>query len=278
MTATHSPYGRPPSGATGRRLLLAVRAVLFDYGHTLVDFQRAEKALVTAYAVIRERLLGEVEEEIPGAEELARHVTGAMDDLVRRSYEEDRLQELDVVEILVEALSGLGITVSSGLARELAALDHRAFSDSITATADTLAALDELAARYRLGLVSNITLIPELVTADLGAIGLAPFFGAVALSSALGVRKPDPAIFRWALERLGVLPEEAVFVGDRLRDDIAGARGVGMRTILCRRFRDELDGPEREEALRMGGRAVRGLRPDHAIGSLDELPPLLASM
>lgn len=251
--------------------------MLFDYGHTLVDFQRAEAAMVGAYRQIRTRLIELAHEEVPEAEELARQITGALEVVVGRSYREGRLQELDLVELLVAAFAGIGIPVDQDLARELAVVDHRAFSESITVSKETRTVLEELSGRYALGLVSNVTLLPELMKADLETLGIAPYFGAIAFSSELGYRKPDPRIFRWVLERLGASPERAVFVGDRLRDDIQGARSLGMRTVLTREFRDELGGPARKEALGLKGADER-LRPDFAIRSIRELPGVLEAL
>ena len=56
-------------------------------------------------------------------------------------------------------------------------------------------------------------------------------------SSEVGRRKPDPAIFRRALEALQVAPAAALFVGDRLYEDVRGASGVGMRTVQALWFR-----------------------------------------
>jgi putative hydrolase of the HAD superfamily len=55
---------------------------------------------------------------------------------------------------------------------------------------------------------------------------------AVVISAELGVGKPDPAIFRAALERLGVQPERAMHVGDSLEADVAGARAAGLEAVL----------------------------------------------
>jgi putative hydrolase of the HAD superfamily len=58
----------------------------------------------------------------------------------------------------------------------------------------------------------------------------------VALTSGVhGKVKPDPSIFRAALDRLGVQPEEAAMVGDSPEDDIEGARALGMRAFLVDR-------------------------------------------
>jgi putative hydrolase of the HAD superfamily len=48
----------------------------------------------------------------------------------------------------------------------------------------------------------------------------------------IGCRKPDPAIFHAALEKISAEPPESVFVGDSLERDMAGARGIGMRHVL----------------------------------------------
>jgi putative hydrolase of the HAD superfamily len=142
------------------------------------------------------------------------------------------------------------------------ALDHSAYSNSIVAQPDAVAALDEVrGAGYRTGLVSNVTLRASLMREDLDRTGLGRRLDATVFSSEVGVRKPDPRIFREAMERLGVDPPETVFVGDRLLDDITGAQAVGMRAIHTRQFRGE---PSRE-----------GVEPDATIESIAELPAVL---
>ena len=57
------------------------------------------------------------------------------------------------------------------------------------------------------------------------------------LSSQLGRRKPAPEIYRAALDALAVEPENALFVGDRVREDVQGPAALGMRTCLVTYFR-----------------------------------------
>src|SRR5262249_21296385 len=57
---------------------------------------------------------------------------------------------------------------------------------------------------------------------------VAPFFAFMVISGKEGVEKPDPAIFRLALDRSGVVPEEAVYVGDHPQVDIEAASELGM--------------------------------------------------
>jgi putative hydrolase of the HAD superfamily len=61
--------------------------------------------------------------------------------------------------------------------------------------------------------------------------GLAPFVDVLVASEDVGVAKPARGIFDIALDRAGVLPEDAVMVGDSWANDIAGARGAGLAAI-----------------------------------------------
>ncbi len=68
----------------------------------------------------------------------------------------------------------------------------------------------------------------------LGRYNLYDLFDAMAISQDLGVEKPDPRMFRHALDRLGIQPADygrVVMVGNRLDRDIAGANRVGLKTI-----------------------------------------------
>jgi putative hydrolase of the HAD superfamily len=78
------------------------------------------------------------------------------------------------------------------------------------------------------GLVSNSwggTTYDRVVMDDL--------FDAIVISGEVGLNKPEPEIFRLAAERLGVAPEECVFVDD-LRENCEGAEAVGMTAVLHR--------------------------------------------
>ena len=88
--------------------------------------------------------------------------------------------------------------------------------------------LEALKARYRLGIVSNFYGNLEAVCRS---AAIAPLFGVMVDSQCVGAEKPDPAIFRVALETLRATPETTVFVGDSLRRDREGARRMGMRFI-----------------------------------------------
>jgi putative hydrolase of the HAD superfamily len=238
-----------------------VTAVLFDYGHTLVDFHRTQEALLAAYQAIRDRIDAVAYMEVPEILDLVERVAGGVDQLVTQSYEEHRMEELDQAVLFREALGAIGFDLPDDVIDHVVALDHSAYSNSITIEPEVLEVVGGLGRRgLKLGLVSNVSLRPKLMDADLDRLGLGPLLDAAVFSSEVGVRKPDPRIFREALARIGAEPAETVFVGDRLYDDVSGARAVGMRTVQTRQFRAEED-PE--------------VVPDAAIAHLRELPEVL---
>jgi putative hydrolase of the HAD superfamily len=69
----------------------------------------------------------------------------------------------------------------------------------------------------------------------LARAGLGPLLDGVVSSAAAGARKPDPRLFRAALQLAGCAPDEAVHAGDSLANDVAGARGAGLRAVLVDR-------------------------------------------
>jgi putative hydrolase of the HAD superfamily len=85
---------------------------------------------------------------------------------------------------------------------------------------------------------------------------LLPWLEFVLDSSEVGVEKPDPRIFRLALERAGLAPDEAVYVGDIYSIDVLGARAAGMGAVLldpgqCWGARDCLLAPDVLGAVRL---------------------------
>lgn len=72
--------------------------------------------------------------------------------------------------------------------------------------------------------------------------GLAHLFKEVVESSVVGVRKPDPEIFRRGVQALGLEPQETVMIGDNYEKDIVPAQSIGCHTIWLRPQSDKGDG------------------------------------
>jgi putative hydrolase of the HAD superfamily len=123
--------------------------------------------------------------------------------------------------------------VDAGLAGELEADFWDCYCRHCLRPDDTVATLEALrAGGKKLAVVTNGPV--EWQSRKLSTLGLAGYFDEVLISEAEGISKPDPRIFARALERCGVAPHEAMFVGDHPELDIAGARAAGMRTAWKR--------------------------------------------
>ena len=110
-------------------------------------------------------------------------------------------------------------------------IGDRFAEDSLRQLAQSAELLSRLRERYRIGIVSNFY---GNLQAVLEETGIAPSVGVAVDSTLAGCKKPDPRIFQAALDALGASPEDAVFVGDSLRRDMTGARGMGMRHVWLR--------------------------------------------
>lgn len=130
---------------------------------------------------------------------------------------------------------------------------------------DTLAVLGELKRRsYKIGLVTNSIFPMWMRDIELEAYEMLHYFDARVTSGDVGVLKPHPEIYERILEMLDLRPEQAVFVGDRPINDIAGANEVGLVSVLM--------APPHLE------RELEGIVPDFTIERLSELIPLLEKL
>ncbi|PEY43440.1 L-2-haloalkanoic acid dehalogenase [Bacillus cereus] len=90
--------------------------------------------------------------------------------------------------------------------------------------------LQELKSRgILLGMITNG--FTEFQLLNIGALGIDKYMDIILVSEQEGIKKPQAEIFLRALERLGVSPEESVYVGDHPNNDVIGARDVGMNAI-----------------------------------------------
>jgi len=124
------------------------------------------------------------------------------------------------------------------------------------------AVLDRLHAEgYRLGIISNWS---WNLRKRCQQVGITNDFEVILASAYAGCYKPNPTIFRLALERLQASPSRAIHVGDDYRADVLGAQGAGMDAVLVER-----DGA----SLRRG--VIKPAPTTYVIRGLEELFPIL---
>lgn len=248
--------------ANSPRSPVRLQAVLFDYGHTLIYFdERPHSRLVDAYQRINNLLRETVTGEVPAAEDLVRSVSMEVDAEIQRDYEAGRPEEVEIAGIYDACLRRLGLELKPETIERVMELEQEGWLTSVHVGPDVLPTLRRLRdAGLRIGLVSNAAYQARLMRAQIDALGLAPYLDATTFSSEVGWRKPHPAIYQDALSKLGVPPEAALFVGDRIREDVEGPQRVGMRAALLREWRQDED-PQQQ--------------PDFTLSSLGELWPIV---
>jgi len=85
--------------------------------------------------------------------------------------------------------------------------------------------------KSKLGIISNVS-SHDVAVEILRKVELLDYFDAIITSAFVGIRKPDPGIFLYALMQFRLQPREAVIVGDSERHDVWGGTITGMKTIL----------------------------------------------
>ena len=102
------------------------------------------------------------------------------------------------------------------------------YTQVVATTTHSREVLERLSERYPMVLVSNFYGNMEVVLKE---FGLNHLFGDVVESAIVGIRKPDPRIYKLGVERLRLLPEKVIVVGDSFYKDIEPARKIGCKTV-----------------------------------------------
>ena len=151
---------------------------------------------------------------------------------------DDDLTDLERrIERLCMTLGHQPVTASlRGVADEIAA----AWQSHVSTDPEALPVLMDLKRRSKtVGLISNFDHPPH-VRRILSDNGWASVFDTIVISSEVGAKKPDPAIFALALQRTGIAPANAIYVGDT-HDDVAGAVAAGIQPVFINRSDNPTD-------------------------------------
>ena len=218
-----------------------LKAVLFDWGDTLMAFGYDPELVEAGHRAGLEAL---------GRDGLPE--TAAITARFREHYEPmfwlpGTLEEIEYPGLVRELLGHFGIEISDEELGRFLEAEHEAWNPARILGATTHALLETLRSRgLRLGVVSNAFDPGWLLHRDLERMGIAERVDFAVFSSELGKRKPHPEIFQRALDALDVRPEEAIFVGDRLYEDVRGSNEVGMTSVQAIWFRadEHADGDE----------------------------------
>ena len=198
---------------------MGIKAVIFDVDGTLFDRDLAQKMAIEGIIGKFPHVFNvfEVEPVVAAFLEsdrlsVADFEAGMPSDSLRDKRTRTFLQLLGVKEDYANAIT------------ETYVRDYPKINSPI---AGSVPLVKELRARFRLGVISNG--LPDVQYRKLETIGLKGVFSCIVLSEEIGIRKPDPRIFRFAADSLQIQPPECLYVGDSYRDDVIGAKTAGMR-------------------------------------------------
>jgi FMN phosphatase YigB (HAD superfamily) len=217
-----------------------VEAILFDYGHTLITYRRPEAALRDAYAEIADRLSAAGVERVPAPERLMVDVHDRIESAVTAHEQAEHLEEIDLVAEERRAYADCGMRLNDDLLDEVTHMVQIAWWQGIVVASSVVTVLSALrAAGLRIGLCSNAPYRARSLRGQLHHLGLDRHLDSITFSSEVGWRKPAPQVFTAALGALGAIPDTTIMVGDRRREDVSGARAMGLATVRTREFEDD---------------------------------------
>jgi len=247
-----------------------LKAVLFDLDHTLIDWDLAEpwevyqrRRMIRLFEFVNRELYalphssGDILFEAFAATLSAAWQHGAQTFIAP-----------NISLVLAEALMSCGVPEACiDIDAVLRVYDERPQID-IRAYPDVIEVLPELRAHgLALGIVTNASHPMTMRDRELEAAGILDLFPTCRIAAVdIGYIKPHRIIFEHALTRLGIGPDEAVFVGDNLEADVSGAQGVGMYGVL--RVNDP-------DAPATYAETDSSVIPDGTINTLHDLLPLL---
>jgi putative hydrolase of the HAD superfamily len=209
-----------------------IRAVFFDWGNTLVSWEFDPVLFVEAHV----RGLDAFGSGAPSQQ--------VFTDAYRRKLLPllvgEREEEIDYRAELAALFDSLGAVGDPDAVSRFVVAENRVWRPTHHLDPAVVQVIDTLRADgLKVGLISNAFDPPAVMRELFAEIGLLERLDAIALSAEVGKRKPHALMFETALAQAGVSSGEAVMVGDRLREDVAGAQALGIATVQARWFADD---------------------------------------
>jgi len=227
------------------------KVVIFDIYKTLINFQNDETKPDT-YRFISSWL------SYKGLIIKSKTLQSLYQEKVKEEMEanNESYPDIDIGKVFKKIIFSIGEKYDGEiktLIKELCLLFRMLTTETLEIYPGTVPMLESLYKKVRLAIVSNaqrLFTIPELKRFD-----IEKYFECIIFSSDVKVSKPNPKIFTTLLSSIKVQPQEALYVGDNLFDDIWGAQKVGIKTIWIdhndlSNFPDELEKPTPDRKIK----------------------------
>ena len=208
------------------------RLVLFDLGGTLINYDNSPWPELGRLGCMEGAnfLKNELGKDI-SAEVLNEKLHNAIGRMIESRGNDEF--ELDLIDMTTSTLSELGINLTDGLPEKIIAAYYRPISDQITLfpyAGEILKKIKDVG--MKIGLVSNTIFPADYHRNEMRSFGIYNYFNFTIFSSEEKTRKPGKEIYQKALRLGGAEPEETIFIGDRLAEDVGGPQSVGIKAVL----------------------------------------------
>ena len=203
--------------------LKGIKHIFFDLDHTLWDFER-NSALAFSHIFKKRNLPVTLEEFIK--------VYSPINFECWRLYRNNEISKEALRHLRLErTFKAMQIDVSTTTINQLSDDYIEHLPDNNYLFDNAVEVLGDLKLNYKLHIITNG--FNEVQYVKLRNSNILHFFDAIVTSEQVGVKKPNPKIFNYALEQANASAVESVMIGDSLEADIQGAQNVGMRAIYC---------------------------------------------
>jgi len=208
------------------------KLVLFDLGGTLINYDNSpwpelgRLGCIEGAKFIKRELGLEIDAEI--LNEKLHNAIGRM--IETRGNDEN---ELDLVAMTARTLGELGINLSDGLPEKFIDAYYKPIGDQITLFPYAGEILRKIKNEgMKIGLVSNTIFPADYHRREMKSYEIFDCFDFTIFSSEEKIRKPGKRIFEKALRLGDAYPDETIFIGDRLVEDVGGPQSVGIKAVL----------------------------------------------
>ncbi len=200
-----------------------IKHIFFDLDHTLWDFETNSNK---TFEFIFQK--NKIDIDINNFKEIYKPINAKYWKLFR----EDKVTKEDLrYGRLKEVFDKLEFKTSDNLIHILSEEYITYLADYNTLFEGALDVLSYLKDKYKMHIITNG--FEEVQHRKLKNSNLLPFFDQIITSEKVGVKKPNPKIFQYALEASQAKSNESFMIGDNFEADILGAKNVGMHTIFC---------------------------------------------
>lgn len=213
---------------------VAVEAILFDLGQTLLEFGRLRTRALFAISAQKsyDWLKANHQPVPPFWRYRLKHFLGLYIHLIRSWITGD---DFDSLELLKAYGRRYRFTLNDEQYRELNWVWYEPLSREAFIEPGLIETLTRLKAMgLKMGILSNTFVNKNSLQRHLAMFGIESFFPVQLYTCDYPFRKPDPRIFHIAAEKVGVEPARTLFIGDRLDTDVKGAAAAGMIPVFKR--------------------------------------------